>query len=170
LSQKVNITTVPHPLKKCVTYLDPVEFKSTWIGNKAIYRTRMAMADGGELVIIAPGVKEFGEDAQMDALIRRYGYFGTPQTLASMRNNAELRESLGAVAHLIHGSSEGRFRVTYAAGGLSRAEVEKAGFQYADVHEMLRRYPPEKMVSGYQVVDGEEIYYIPNPALGLWSK
>ncbi|MCL1856880.1 MAG: lactate racemase domain-containing protein, partial [Kiritimatiellaeota bacterium] len=142
LSQKVNITTVPHPLKKCVAYLDPAEFKSTWVGNKAIYRTRMAMADGGELIVIAPGVKTFGEDALMDKLIRRHGYLGTEKTLAAMRSDLALNENLGAAAHLIHGSSEGRFSITYAAGGLSRDEIEKAGFRYADPADLLRRYPP----------------------------
>ena len=50
------------PLRKAVVYLDPHEFRSTWLGSKAIYRTRMALADGAELIILAPAVKEFGED------------------------------------------------------------------------------------------------------------
>lgn len=52
-------------------FLDRDEFKSTWLGNKSIYRTRMAMADGGELIVMAPGVTKFGEDPAIDALIRR---------------------------------------------------------------------------------------------------
>ena len=170
LALEVNFEMVPKPFKKCVVYLDPAEFKSTWLGNKAVYRTRMAMADGGELLILAPGVKEFGEDAQIDALIRKYGYFGTPKTLTTVKANADLQENLGAAAHLIHGSSEGRFTITYAPGHLTRAEIEGAGFAYADVQAMTARYNPETLKDGVNVMpDGEEIFYISNPAIGLWS-
>jgi len=170
LSLEVNFEMVPKPFKKCVVYLDPAEFKSTWLGNKAVYRTRMAMADGGELLILAPGVKEFGEDAQIDALIRKYGYFGTPKTLEAVKANADLQENLGAAAHLIHGSSEGRFGITYAPGHLTREEIEGAGFKYADVKAMMARYNPEMLKDGINVMpDGEEIFYISNPAIGLWS-
>ena len=78
LSLKVNFEIVEEPIEKAVVYLDPHEFHSTWLGNKAVYRTRMALADGAELIILAPGVKEFGEDKTIDALIRKYGYHGTP--------------------------------------------------------------------------------------------
>jgi nickel-dependent lactate racemase len=170
LSLDVNFEMVPKPFKKCVVYLDPSEFKSTWLGNKAIYRTRMAMADGGELLILAPGIKEFGEDRQIDALIRKYGYFGTDKTLEAVRNHAELQENLGAAAHLIHGSSEGRFNITYAAGGLTRQEIEGAGFAYAELNDVLKRYNPEHLKDGVNILpDGEEIYYISNPAIGLWA-
>ena len=170
LALEVNFEMMSEPFKKCVVYLDPAEFKSTWLGNKAIYRTRMAMADDGELLILAPGVKEFGEDAQIDALIRKYGYFGTPQTLEAVEANTDLQENLGAAAHLIHGSSEGRFTITYAPGHLARAEIEGVGFQYADIKEAMARYNPETLKDGINVMpDGEEIFYISNPAIGLWS-
>ncbi len=170
LSLEVNFGMVPKPFKKCVVYLDPSEFKSTWLGNKAVYRTRMAMADGGELLILAPGVKEFGEDGQIDALIRKYGYFGTEKTLAAVQANKDLQENLGAAAHLIHGSSEGRFGITYAPGHLSREEIEGAGFKFADVAEMMARYSPQALKDGVNVMpDGEEIFYISNPAIGLWA-
>lgn len=170
LSLEVNFEMVPKPFKKCVVYLDPAEFKSTWLGNKAVYRTRMAMADSGELLVIAPGVKEFGEDAQIDALIRKYGYFGTPRTLEAVKANADLQENLGAAAHLIHGSSEGRFNITYAPGHLTRREIEGVGFAYADIREVTARYDPARLKDGVNVLpDGEEIFYISNPAVGLWA-
>lgn len=170
LALEVNFEMVPRAFKKCVVYLDPSEFKSTWLGNKAIYRTRMAMADGGELLILAPGVKEFGEDPQIDRLIRKYGYFGTEKTLAAVKANSELQENLGAAAHLIHGSSEGRFNITYAAGELSRQEIEQAGFAYADIRTLMARYNPQQLKDGYQTLpDGEEIFFISNPAIGLWA-
>lgn len=170
LSLKVNFTVLNEPLKKVIVYLDPAEFKSTWLGNKSIYRTRMAIADNGELIVLAPGVKEFGEDPQIDMLIRKYGYFGTPSTLEKLRNNPDLEENLGAAAHLIHGSSEGRFSITYCPGYLSKQEIESVNFRYDVLESMLKKYNPLMLKDGYNVTsDGEEIYFISNPALGLWA-
>ena len=170
LAQQKNIDFVEHGLKKCVVYLDPGEFKSTWLGNKAVYRTRMAMADGGELIVLAPGVEKFGEDAACDPLIRKYGYRGRLHTLEEFRKpeNQDLRDNMGAAAHLIHGSSDGRFSVTYAVRDISQAEIAGVGFIPASYDELVKKYNPETLRYGYNAVDGEEIYFIPNPALGLW--
>ena len=169
LSFRVNFSLLPEPLPKVVVYLDPSEFHSTWLGNKAIYRTRMAMATGGELIVLAPGVHEFGEDREIDRLIRKYGYRGTPATLSMVNNNKDLAANLSAAAHLIHGSSENRFRITWCPGHLTRQEVEGAGFGYGELGEMLQRYNPEKLEHGWNHVAGEEFYFIENPGLGLWA-
>jgi nickel-dependent lactate racemase len=171
LAQQVNFDLLDKPLKKVVVYLDPHEFKSTWLGNKSIYRTRMAMADGGDLIVLAPGLKEFGEDPQIDRLVRKYGYRGTPATLAAVKANADLRENLSAAAHLIHGSSEGRFRITYCPGPeVSLETIRSVGFEAADLKVALAHYRPEKLEDGVnELPDGEEIFYISNPALGLWA-
>ena len=171
LSLETNFIMVEKPIRKCVVFLDPEEFKSTWLGNKAVYRTRMALADGAELIILAPALKEFGEDKTIDALIRKYGYKGTPHTLKCTEENADLQENLGASAHLIHGSSEGRFSITYCPGpGMTREEIEGVGFGYCSYEEMVVRYPVDKLKDGWNTMpDGEEIYYISNPALGLWA-
>jgi hypothetical protein len=169
LSLKVNFELVDEPIRKAVVYLDPAEYRSTWLGNKAIYRTRMALADGAELIVLAPGVKEFGEDKTIDGLIRKYGYRGTPATLEAVRAHADLAADLSAAAHLIHGSSEGRFKIAWCPGRLSREEVEGVGFAYGDLAAMLQRYDPEDLRNGYNRVDGEEIFFIGNPGLGLWA-
>jgi nickel-dependent lactate racemase len=169
LSLKVNFVMLDVPIRKAVVYLDPEELHSTWLGNKAIYRTRMALADGAELIVLAPGVKEFGEDATIDRLIRKYGYFGTPAALAAVEKDPELAANLGAAAHLIHGSSEGRFTITYCPGGLSRKEISSAGFGYGDLASMAKKYDPQKLHYGYNTVDGEEVFFVPNPGLGLWA-
>ena len=169
LSLKVNFEMVDEPIRKAVVYLDPEEFHSTWIGNKAVYRTRMALADGGHLIILGPGVREFGEDKRIDALIRKYGYRGTPATLAAVEQNAELAAELGAAAHLIHASSEGRFRITWCPGHLMREEIEGVAFEYGDLETMMRRYDPTKLRHGFNTVDGEKIFFIANPGLGLWA-
>ena len=169
LSFRVNFALMPEPMRKVVVYLEPHEFHSTWLGNKAIYRTRMAMADGGELIILAPGVSEFGEDLRIDELIRKYGYHGTEATLAMVQSNEDLRADLGAAAHLIHGSSEGRFHITWCPGNLTREEVEGAGFGYGELTKMLQLYDPAKLQQGWNRVAGEEVYFIENPGLGLWA-
>jgi nickel-dependent lactate racemase len=170
LSLKVNFNILEKPLKKVVVNLDPAEYKSTWLGNKSIYRTRMAMADNGELIILAPGLKEFGEDKEIDRLIRKYGYYGTPATLKYLKENEELNNNLSAAAHLIHGSTEGRFSITYCPGYLSREEIESVNFKYHDLNLMLKRYNPKQLRDGFNKMDdGEEVYFISNPALGLWT-
>ncbi|MGA3134377.1 MAG: lactate racemase domain-containing protein [Terracidiphilus sp.] len=169
LSLKVNLEMLDEPIRKAVVYLDAEEFHSTWIGNKAVYRTRMALADGAELVILAPGVREFGEDKTIDGLIRKYGYRGTPATLEAVNANADLADDLSAAAHLIHGSSEGRFTIRWCPGHLNKEEVESVGFEYGDLAAMLDRYDPEKLSHGYNTVDGEEVFFIANPGLGLWA-
>jgi nickel-dependent lactate racemase len=169
LSLKVNFVMLDSPIRKAVVYLDPEELHSTWLGNKAIYRTRMALADGAELIVLAPGVKEFGEDATIDRLIRKYGYFGTPAALAAVEKDPELAANLGAAAHLIHGSSEGRFTITYCPGGLSRKEISSAGFGYGDLASMAKKFDPQKLHYGYNQLDGEEVFFVPNPGLGLWA-
>jgi nickel-dependent lactate racemase len=169
LSLKVNFEILDKPLQKVVVYLDPKEFHSTWIGNKAVYRTRMALADGAELIVLAPGVEKFGEDKAIDALIRKYGYRGTQATLQAVAANADLAGDLSAAAHLIHGSSEGRFKITWCPAGLSREEIEGVGFLYGDLNAMLKRYDPLQLRLGANQVEGEEIFFISNPGLGLWA-
>ena len=127
------------------------------------------MADDGELLIIAPGVRHFGEDPDIDQLIRKYGYRGTPYTLEMVEKNKDLQDNLSAAAHLIHGSSEGRFRIIYAPGHLTREEVEGVGFEYRDIDEALKLYEPAKLQDGFNTVNGEQVFFVSNPALGLWS-
>lgn len=169
LSQQKNIDFVEHGIKKCVVYMNPKEFKTTWLGNKSVYRTRMAIADGGDLIVLAPGVERFGEDMGIDALIRKYGYFGRINTLKKYQENEDLHKNAGVAAHLIHGSSDGRFNITYCVKNISKKEIEDVGFIAADYDEMAKRYDPAKLQYGYNTMpDGEEIFFIPNPALGLW--
>ena len=169
LSLKCDFQLLDREIKKAVVYLDPHEFKTTWLGNKSVYRTRMALADNAELIVLAPGVHEFGEDPTIDKLIRKFGYCGTPATLKYVKEDAGLASNLSAAAHLIHGSSEGRFTIRYCPGGLTREEIEGVHFEYGDLKEYEKKYDPKKLKDGWNVVDGEEIFYISNPGLGLWA-
>jgi nickel-dependent lactate racemase len=169
LSLECNFLMMDREIGKAVVFLDPHEFRSTWLGNKAVYRTRMALADEAELIVLAPGVHEFGEDAAIDALIRKYGYCGTPATLEAVKHDADLAANLSAAAHLIHGSSEGRFSIRYCPGHLTRAEIEGVHYQYGELAEYARKYDPALLQDGWNVVDGEEIFFVSNPGLGLWA-
>jgi nickel-dependent lactate racemase len=170
LSRDVNITTFDQPIKKIVAHMQGDEFRSTWVANKAVYRTRMAMADGGELLIIAPGLERFGEQPDVDALIRKYGYAPTVEVLDLYKKNADLQDLAHGTAHLIHGTSEGRFTIRYAPGHLSRADIEQVKFAYADYQEAVQRYPLDQLKEGFNTMpDGEEIFYISTPSAGLWS-
>ncbi len=171
LSRLVNIDMLEEPIEKALVWLDPMEFKSTWLGNKAVYRTRMAMADGGELIILAPGLVHFGEDSGIDALIRRYGYRPSARIRQLVLEHEDLGANLSAAAHLIHGSSEGRFTVTYAPGtGMTKSEIESVGYNYAALDTLKARYPVDRLVQGWNTLPGgERLFYVPNPALGLWT-
>ncbi len=175
LAAACNVTVLETPMRRVACFLDPAEFRTTWLGNKAIYRTRMAIADEGELLVLAPGVTHFGEDPAIDALIRTHGYRGTAAAMAAVDADVALAANLGAAAHLVHGSSEGRFTITYctdpASGGLTPDEVEGVGFRWADLSQTLTllALPSGSPFGTYVDASGEQFVYIPNPALGLWA-
>jgi nickel-dependent lactate racemase len=170
LSVDANFVKLGKEIHKAVVYLDPEEFQSTWLGNKAIYRSRMALADNAKLIILAPGVKTFGEDPTIDQLIRKYGYRPTPDILRAVDSSNDLKHNLAAAAHLIHGSSEGRFEIFYCCNHLSRDDIESVGYRYGNLKEMLSRYNPSQLKDGWNIMDDqEEIFFIRNPALGLWA-
>jgi nickel-dependent lactate racemase len=171
LSRQLNIFPLNEPIRKGVVSLDPRQYTSTWLGNKSIYRLRMAMADEGELIVLAPGLRRFGEDEGHDRLIRKYGYRGTPFTVKAVEENEDLRLGLAAAAHLIHGSSEGRFKITYCPGpGLSRDDIEGVGYGYMPIAKAEKIYNPGALTEGWNTTGtGEKIFFTGNPAKGLWT-
>lgn len=169
LSQKVNITYLKNKVNKFVVYLDPGEYKSTWLGCKGIYRTRIAVENGGQIVIIAPGLNTIGEDEEFDRLMRKYGYVGKDQIMEYVEKNDDLKDNLAAPAHLIHGSTEGRFQVTYASDRITREEIEAVNFNYMSMKQAREIYEPKNLSPGYNTLkDGNQVYYIENPGVGLW--
>jgi len=172
LAREVNVNILDEPIRKAVVYLEPEEFRTTWLGNKAVYRTRMAIEDGGELLILAPALERFGEDRGIDALIRKHGYRPGKEIIARANSDTELWNNLSTAAHLIHGSSEGRFTIRYCPGpGVSRKEIESVGFEWGSLEEALSRYDIKNLNSGWNTLtDGERIFFIPNPGLGLWAE
>jgi len=171
LSRQVNVNLMNEPVNKAVVYLEPEEYRTTWLGNKAIYRTRMVIADSGELLILAPALERFGEDSGIDSLIRKHGYRPGKEIIAKASADPELGGNLSAAAHLIHGSSENRFTIRYCPGSkVTRQEIESVGFQWGDLKEAQSMYDINKLSSGWNTVNGERIFFVPNPALGLWAE
>jgi len=171
LSREVNVNLMDEPVNKAVVYLEPEEYRTTWLGNKAIYRTRMVIADGGELVILAPALERFGEDEGIDSLIRKHGYRPGKEILAKTAADSELGGNLSAAAHLIHGSSENRFTIRYCPGDkVSKQEIESVGFSWGNLKEMQAKYDISKLNPGFNIVENERIFFVPNPALGLWAE
>jgi len=169
-SREQNITVFEEPIPKVVCVMQADEFVSTWVANKAVYRTRMVIADGGELIVIAPGLERFGEQPEVDAIIRKYGSSGTPKVMEYYRKSPELQDFAHATAHLIHGSSEGRFSITYAPGHVTCEELEGVGFRYADLNATLAKYPPDQLREGWNdLPSGERVFFIPTPSAGLWA-
>ncbi len=175
LAGRCNVTVVDRPLPRVSCWLDPGSVRTTWLGNKAVYRTRMALADGGELVVLAPGVSAFGEDPTIDGLIRRTGYRGTAAVEAARAADPVLAAEPGAVAHLVHGSTEGRFTVVYctdpAAGGLPPGEVEAAGYRWRPLGDELAGLGVDGATPTGERLDatGDPFFHVANPALGLWT-
>lgn len=169
-SRQQNVTLFDEPIKKVVAVMQADEFRSTWVANKAVYRTRMAIADGGELLIIAPGLERFGEQPEIETLIRKYGYCGTPRSLELLKTDPYMEEWANGTAHLMNGSSEGRFTIRYAPGKLDRKAIEGVNFQYADLKEATARYNPSVLKEGWNTMpDGEKVYFINTPSAGLWA-
>lgn len=171
LCQQVNISLLNKEFKKVVAYLDPEEFKSVWVGNKALLRTQMCIADGGELVILCAGIQSFGENAFTDSFIRKYGYRDPDVLLQMARDSGQLMEYMVPLSQMVISHTNNRFKVTYAAKKITRQEIESVFCNYADYDVVVKKYDPLKMKEGENIMpDGEEVFYVSKPAQGLWAE
>lgn len=170
LSQKVNITHVEKPVKKCVVWMDPHSYHSTWVGNKAIYRTQKMVEEDGEIIVIAPGVHTFGENDLADQAIRKYGYRPREEMLELYKTDPLLSSNMSLAGHLIRSVPSPKTKITYCTNKLTREEIEHANYCYMTVEEAMERYPCENWETGWKTLtNGEEIYFVRNAALGLWQ-
>lgn len=176
LSAQVNIHWLNQPLKRVVTFMDPEEYKTTWVANKAVYRTRMAIATGGELIVLAPGVTHFGEDPEVDGVIRRHGYRGSREIFSRMKTAPDLQANPSAAAHLMQGSSDGRFAITYAVEAIPTDEIEGVGYSAVEYGAAVKKLFPGGLDKGalpgdgfHTDANGEAFYFIAHPAAGLWK-
>lgn len=170
LSQQVNITHVEKPVKKCVVWMDPHSYHSTWVGNKAIYRTQKMVEEDGEIIVIAPGVHTFGENDLADQAIRKYGYRPREEMLELYKTDPLLSSNMSLAGHLIRSVPSPKTKITYCTNKLTREEIEHANYCYMTVEEAMERYPCENWETGWKTLpNGEEIYFVRNAALGLWQ-
>jgi len=103
--------------------------------------------------------------------MRKYGYRNKASLLKAVRGNDDLANNLAAASALIVGSTENRFRVTYAVKKMTREEVESVNYDYADYEETVKKYDPFVLKAGINLLpDGEEVFFVPQPALGLWAE
>ncbi len=169
LSYNNNINVISDPLKNILVFLDPQNYSSTWRGNEAIYRTRRALENNGNLVIIAPGLTNFIEDPTLDDLIRKFGYLGKEAILEKVNKSKLLQENLSLAAHLIQGSSENKFKITYCTKNLSENDFRTVNYNWMNLEGAIKYYQIKKLKRGLNILpDGNEIFYITNPSINLW--
>ena len=170
LSQQVNVTHVEKPVKKCVVWMDPHSYHSTWVANKAIYRTQKMVVEDGEIIVIAPGVHTFGENDLADQVIRKYGYRPREEMLELYKSDPVLSGNMSLAGHLIRSVPSTKTKITYCTNKLTRQEIEHANYSYMTVEEAMALYPCENWETGWKTLpSGEEIYFVRNAALGLWQ-
>ena len=171
LCQQVNIKMLDKDYKKVIAFLDPEEFKSVWVGNKALLRTMMCIADGGELIIICPGIRAFAENSFADSFIRKYGYRSKQELLDIVEKSGEMEDYMLPLSQMILSDTGKRFKVTYAAKDISREELESVYCNWISYEDVIKKYDPESLQEGENILpDGEEIFYVHKPAQGLWSE
>ena len=141
LARRTNIDIVDEPLDRVACWLDPVEMRSTWLGNKAVYRTRMAIADGGELIVLAPGVDALRRgpgDRHADPPPRLPGHAGDPRrrraTIPNWPPTSVPRPTSCTAAPRAGSGSSG---APTRPRALTRDEVEAVGYEWRPLRDEL---------------------------------
>ena len=170
LSLKVNFMMMDREIKKAVVFLDPHEFKTHLAGQQK--RLSHPHGPGRQCGTHRPRswrsrFRRRPRDRHTHPQVRLLRHSGNAS--GRQRTTPSWPAICSAAAHLIHGSSEGRFTIRYCPGHLTREEIEGVHFDYGDLAEYIAKYDPEKLSDGWNIVDGEEIFFISNPALALWA-
>ena len=87
-------------------------------------------------------------------------------------NKGVFENRIMAAAHLIQGSSDGRFTITYCTRpeNLSKEEIQNVGYEWMDYEEAAALYNPDTLKEGWNTLEnGEDIYFVKTPALVLWK-
>ncbi len=169
---ETNIFDLKAKFNEVIAYLEPKIYRSTWIGNKAIYRSRLLIADNATLRVVAPGVDRFGEDPSIDDTLRRYGYRGY-EAIRQMKVDGALDGNLAAAAHILHSSTFDRFKVEYVAPKLGREEMEAVGFLYGEGDAISGGQSQPSHDGEEDVlyeVDDDGRLHIYHPGVALWRE
>lgn len=135
LSSQIHMRWLDKPVQRVIAVL-PTMYDELWVGSKGMYKSEPVVADGGEVVIYAPHLKEVS--VVHGTVIRQIGYHVRDYFLAQWDKFGHLPK--GVIAHSTHlrgvgtyidGVERPRITVTLATG-LSRAECEAINLKYAD--------------------------------------
>jgi len=135
LSARVHVIYKDHPYHSVLAMAPPM-YDDLWVAGKCMYKLEPVVADGGELIIYAPHVKEVS--VTHGALIRKIGYHTRDYFLAQMEKFADIPG--GILAHSTHVRGIGTYengverpRVTVTlATGIPESECRAINLGYRD--------------------------------------
>jgi nickel-dependent lactate racemase len=180
LSEKLNVDYLDEAAEDVVVYLDPDEYKSFWLGNKAVYRTGMGIARGGRLHVLAPGVRSFSDSAEQgerERLIEEVGYKGLSHVRKCLESTPGLKDNLSVAAHCVHGSplmddgGDPLFEIIYYTNPnhMPRKRVENAGFKWGDYGQVEDVSLPDSQGfhDNFGIGRSKKVYFVPDPGMAL---
>ncbi len=167
-SRRLHIIEKPHPFHTVLSCA-PLMYDDLWVGGKCMYKLEPVVADGGELIIYAPHIREvspvYGET------IERLGYHVRDYFLRRWDRFRD--EPWGVLAHCTHvrgigtdehGIERPRIRVTLATG-IPEATCRAINLGYRDpAHIRLEDYAGREAEGILLVPEaGETLYRLENP-------
>ena len=135
LSAQVHVRYVERPYRQVLSVM-PAMYDEIWVGAKGMYKMEPVVADGGELIIYAPHIKEIS--VVHGAVIRQIGYHVRDYFVKQW--DAFKHLPWGVLAHSTHLRGIGtyadgvecpRIQVTLATG-ISREVCEQVNLGYRD--------------------------------------
>jgi len=114
LSSRVHIKRVPRPFRQVLSCA-PAMYDELWVAGKCMYKLEPVVADGGELIIYAPHLKEIS--ATHGPLIEQVGYHVRDYFTRQWDRFKEV--PWGVLAHSTHVRGTGTF-----ADGIERPRVQ----------------------------------------------
>jgi len=135
LSSQVHVRHVERPFRQVLSCAPPM-YDELWVAGKCMYKLEPVVADGGELIIFAPHLKQISQTH--GKLIERIGYHVRDYFTAQWDRFKDF--PWGVLAHSTHVRGTGTFedgverpraKVTLATG-LPRELCERIGLGYRD--------------------------------------
>jgi nickel-dependent lactate racemase len=156
LSQRLHVVTKEQPFHTVLSCAPPM-YDEIWVGGKCMYKLEPVVADGGELIIYAPHIREFSRTH--GAHIQRVGYHVRDYFRSQW--DRFRHEPWGILAHCTHvrgiGTYEGgverpRVQVTLATQ-IPEAACRAVNLGYRD--------PRSIDVASYQNRESERVLHVP---------
>jgi lactate racemase len=163
LSAQRHIVWLDQPYRRVLSHA-PAMYDELWTGAKAMYKLEPGIADGGEVIVYAPHLREISE--VHGAHIRRVGYHVRDYFLKQWDRFAGV--PLGVLAHSTHLKGSGtyengietpRIRVTLASQ-IPPEECAAINLGYMD--------PAGVDVREWQDREGEGVLYVPKAGETLY--